>query len=111
MKFFCEIFETGRERERKKEVNLQNELNLACLENFFSCSQPMHLTSLQNFSLCARRKAHLPSKKKLEYTEKIRKQSAAKNVIELIFVLFTEHFYNVLHKRKERKKKVQVEVH
>lgn len=39
-----------------------------------------------------------------------KKESAAKNVIELIFVLFAEHFYNVLHKRKERKK-VQVEVH
>lgn len=95
-------------------VNLQNELNSACLENFFQLLSIYTSTSLENFSLCAQKLcpalptcAHLASAKRIvKYNnEHNTAKHKLKNVIELIFVLFTEHFYNVFHERTERKKK------
>lgn len=54
-------------------------------------------------------RAHLPPKMRVECTAttaaKKKNQQEKKNVIELIFVLFTEHFYNVSHKKIRKKGK------
>lgn len=87
----------------EEEVNLQNELNLACLRTFCSCLSSMLRRHLKTFRFCARTRAParpLTPKKIKVHTTAATKKVSRKNVIELIFVLFSEHFYNVLHKRK-----------